>query len=102
MHPKYSTTVPVFPSVPEMKADEAEIVAEHGGVVQQEDGRGAVCEDLDRVLCKAIARAHAVRSWCPQGRTGTNTCSCGQGMGLWHVSGASGFRWGSYSVAQVF
>ena len=31
MHPKYSTTVPVFPSVPEMKADEAEIVAETWG-----------------------------------------------------------------------
>ena len=59
MHPMYSTTVPVFPSIPEMKADEAEILAENGGVVQQEDGRGAVCEDLDRVLCKAIARAHA-------------------------------------------
>ena len=58
MHPDYDTAVPAFPSVPEMKADEAAMLAEHGGVVQQEDGRGAVCENLERTLCQAVARAH--------------------------------------------
>ena len=59
MHPEYDTAVPVFPSVPDMKADEADMLAAHGGIDQQDDGRGAVCDDLDRTLCKAIARAHA-------------------------------------------
>jgi hypothetical protein len=58
MHPDYETAVPAFPSVPEMKADEAGILAVHGGIVQQDDGRGAICEDLDRTICRAIARAH--------------------------------------------
>ena len=30
-----------------------------GGVLQQEDGRGAVCEDLDRTLCQGIAHKAA-------------------------------------------
>ena len=59
MHPDYDTGVPVFPSVPDMKADVADILDAHGGIAQQEDGRGAVCVDLDRTLCKAIARTHA-------------------------------------------
>ena len=58
MHPEYDTSVPVLPSIPEMKADEQSIVDEHGGVTQQEDGKGATCESLPRVLCQAIANAH--------------------------------------------
>jgi hypothetical protein len=59
MHPKYDTSVPANPSIPAMKADEAELLRQEGGVTQQEDGCGAVCEDLDRTLCQGIARAHA-------------------------------------------
>ena len=58
MHPDHSVSAPVFPSIPEMQADEQEIVDEHGGVVQQADGRGAECEDIERVMCQAIAHAH--------------------------------------------
>ena len=58
MHPDHDTCAPAMASVPAMKADEAELVAARGGVVQQEDGRGAVCEDLDRTLCQALAHAH--------------------------------------------
>ena len=59
MHPKYSTAAPPFPSIPAMKADEADMLRREGGVTQQEDGRGAVCEDLDRTLCQGIAEKHA-------------------------------------------
>ena len=58
MHPDYDTCVPVNPSVPAMAAYEKRTFDEMGGVVKQEDRRGAVCEDLDRVLCQTIARAY--------------------------------------------
>ena len=58
MLPPYSTCVPMMPSVPAMKYDEQSMLDAHGGIVQQEDGRGAVCEDLERVLCSAIEYAH--------------------------------------------
>ena len=47
------------PSILDMKADEAEMLRQEGGVMQQEDGRGAVCEDLDRTLCQGIAQKAA-------------------------------------------
>ena len=59
MHPQYDTRVPVHPSVPDMKADETEMLRHDGGIEQQEDGRGAVCDNLDRTLCQGIAQKHA-------------------------------------------
>ena len=59
MHPSYCTHVPSLPSIPDMKVDEAEMLERMGGVLQQEDGRGAVCEDLDRTLCQGIAHKAA-------------------------------------------
>jgi hypothetical protein len=56
MHPQYATHVPSLASIPALKADEADLLKQQGGVSQQEDGRGAVCEDLDRSLSQAIAQ----------------------------------------------
>ena len=56
MHPEYSTMVPSFPTIPEMKADEADMLKGEGGGSQQEDGRGAVCKDLDRTLSQGVAQ----------------------------------------------
>ena len=67
MHPDYQTSVSVFSSIPEMQSDEQSIVEEHGGVTQQEDGRGAVCDSLDRTICQAIANAHKVGQLASQG-----------------------------------
>ena len=60
MHPKYSTRVPVNPSIPEMKVEEASMLESEGDITQQEDGFGAHCADLDRAISKAIG-VRAVR-----------------------------------------
>ena len=56
MHPEYDTAVPVFPSVHDMKADEADMLAAHGDIDQQDDGRGAVC---DRLTASSARPLHA-------------------------------------------
>jgi hypothetical protein len=38
MHPEYSTTVPSFPTIPEMKADEADMLKREGGVLNRRTG----------------------------------------------------------------
>ena len=55
MHPKYDTHVPSNASIPSMRSHEAAILKDRGGIQQQEDGCGAVCEDLDRTLSVGIA-----------------------------------------------
>ena len=59
MHPDYGTTAPMLPSIPAMKLDEAEVLRDYGGVIQQDDGRGAFCEDLERTLCQTISHTHS-------------------------------------------
>ena len=63
MHPDYDTGLPVFPSVPDMKADVAAILDAHGGIAQPA-GRWAGCS-------MRRSRPHAVQGHrpdtCPRG-----------------------------------
>ena len=55
MHPDFDESVPSLPCVPAMRSDEHALLEREGGICQQVDGAGAVCEDLDRTLCQGIA-----------------------------------------------